>query len=197
HDGRLSTFGGALPSPVVKALLEDREGSLWIGTDAGLARYRDGGMTTASGPLAKATVVSIYEDTRGEIWVSTRGAGLFRQHAGDFVVEASRETVGTDLITALHQDATGALWFGSIGGGLHRLRGRRPTPFRKPQGLFDDTIHALLEDRAGNLWMSSNKGIWRAAIVDLENVASGRAATFRSVAYGVADGMRSSECNGS
>src|SRR5262249_28530030 len=67
----------------------------------------------------------------------------------------------------------------------------------KPQGLFDDTIHALLEDRAGNLWMSSNKGIWRAAIVDLENVASGRAATFRSVAYGVADGMRSSECNGS
>ena len=198
HDGRLSSFtGGALPSNVVKAVYEDSGGALWIGTDAGIARYANGVVTLFSGPVARATIVSIHQDRGATIWVSTRGAGLFRFHDGVFIAEATHDTTGTDLITALHEDSTGALWFGTIGSGLHRLKNGRISSFRKTQGLFDDTIHALLEDDSGNLWMSSNKGIWRASIADLDRVASGRAATFRSVSYGVADGMRSSECNGS
>jgi hypothetical protein len=98
---------------------------------------------------------------------------------------------------ALHADDEGSLWIGTSGGGLSRLKGEAFTHFTTGEGLFDDTIYAILDDRRGYLWMSCNKGIFRVRKSELVEVAEGKRASVRSVSYGVGDGMKSAECNGS
>ena len=199
REGRFTVFTEAsgLSSNAVKAVLEGRDGTLWVGTASGLNWYRDGAFTLVPGVPPRAIVVSIHESPNDDIWISTRGAGLFRYRHGTLTALTMRDGLSSDLISALYEDAGGTLWIGTIGGGLDRMKDGRITVFRKQQGLFDDTVHVVLEDDADNLWFSSNKGIWRVGKSNLDAVASGRARSILSVSYGVADGMRSSECNGS
>ncbi len=86
----LEGFGRAqgMPSDYVLALLQTRDGYLWIGTDAGLVRY-DGAhfdtFTPADG-LPHPYVVSLAEDARGTLWIGTI-AGLARYAEGAILPE--------------------------------------------------------------------------------------------------------------
>jgi signal transduction histidine kinase len=68
--------------------------------------------------------------------------------------------------------------------------------FGPREGLFDDIVFEILDDGLGSFWLSCNKGIYRIAQRDLDDLAAGRRASLTSVAFGRADGMRSVECNG-
>jgi signal transduction histidine kinase/ligand-binding sensor domain-containing protein len=79
---RFTTEDG-LPGNVVKAILQARTGYLWVGTEAGLARF-DGrqfrSFTAENTPALKAigqTVWSLSEDADGTIWAGIFG-GLLR-----------------------------------------------------------------------------------------------------------------------
>ena len=63
---RLSV-GKELPGTRIQALLADREGNLWIGTNAGLARWSAGKVERlpVTDPLATASVLSLLEDREG------------------------------------------------------------------------------------------------------------------------------------
>jgi signal transduction histidine kinase len=61
-------------------------------------------------------------------------------------------------------------------------------------GLFNNIVFRILDDGSGNLWMCCNKGIFRASLNDLNAVADGTRTSLTSIAYGLVDGMLSSEC---
>src|SRR5947199_9045597 len=70
---RLSIKNG-LPEGVITAALQDKDGYMWIGTQAGLVRY-DGYTTKVyqfgvEDPL-NASIRSIYEDSSCSMWVAT------------------------------------------------------------------------------------------------------------------------------
>ena len=110
---------------------------------------------------------------------------------------STRDGLANDHVKAFHEDTSGALWIGTHGGGLSRFKDGTFANISSRQGLYNDTIFRILEDDGGNLWMNGNKGIWRAGVSELNDVADGRRATVTSFGYGVADGMLSSEGVGS
>ena len=82
---------------------------------------------------------------------------------------------------------------------MRRFKDGRFVPITVRDGLFDNRTFQILsdtDDDSGNLWMSSNRGIFRVSLRELNDVADGRLTSVTSVAYGVADGMLSRECNG-
>ena len=82
---------------------------------------------------------------------------------------------------------------------MRRFKDGRFVPITVRDGLFDNRTFQILsdtDDDSGNLWMSSNRGIFRVSLRELNDVADGRLTAVTSVAYGVADGMLSRECNG-
>jgi hypothetical protein len=100
------------------------------------------------------------------------------------------------MVWSIHEDPSGSLWFGTNGGGLIRLARGRVRAYTTRDGLFTDTIFRVLDDERGHLWMSSNQGVFRIAIADLDALDAGRLTRVASVSYSEHDGMRSREANG-
>ena len=88
------------------------------------------------------------------------------------------------------------MWIGTHGAGLYRYAAGKFVSITSENGLYDNLAFSLVEDDAGNLWMSGNKGIYRAALAELDDFAEGRRTAVNSFAYGSNDGMLSRECNG-
>src|SRR6202000_2041528 len=81
HFTALTTREG-LPSDSVNALAEDRQGRLWVGTEAGLATVENGKLTGTNAALAGKPITTLCSDPHGGIWFGARGAGLFSLHDG-------------------------------------------------------------------------------------------------------------------
>ena len=199
-DGRFTTYTTTegLSSNNVYVVLGDRAGNLWAGTtDGGLNLFRHGQFTayTTRDGLANNDVRSLYEDRAGNVWIGTSG-GLSRFRDGRFTTWTTKDGLPAGRPVSLYSDHTGTLWMGTWGQGLIRFKDGVFTTIRTEDGLYDNVAHQILEDDDGNLWMGSDKGIYRASLEELNEFAEGRRAKITSVAYGVADGMLSRECNG-
>lgn len=181
----------------VHAMLHDRAGTLWLGTDVGLIRLQHGAVTTytTKDGLAANDVKAIIEEPGGRIWVGTFG-GVTSWRDG--VIESWTEHDGlpAGVVRALYRDAAGVLWIGTYDGGLGRYKDGRFSRFTTREGLYDDGVFHILEDRQGYLWMSSNRGIHRVSKRELDAVADGTASRVTALSLGKSDGLLNAECNG-
>jgi PAS domain S-box-containing protein len=198
--GRFTLFNAAgLARNPVRAVYEDRAGQLWVGTEGGgLSRCREGQcltFTTRDG-LASDSIQIIVEDRAGQLWIGTKDGGLSRLSNGRFTTYSSRDGLANGQVISLYEDRAGTLWIGTYGGGLSRFKDGRFTTYTKREGLYDDVVHQILEDGQENLWLSCNKGLSRVSKHELNQFATGQLKAITSISYGLADGMKSRECNG-
>jgi signal transduction histidine kinase len=124
------------------------------------------------------------------LWLaSSKGLELLR---GDETVLFERNL---SSVPDIHQDSTGTLWIAEYGGGLIRFQDRKFVAITTKDGLPNDLPVAILGDADGYLWVSSDHNILRLSLNDLNDRADGRVASISAVSYGIAEGMRVSECN--
>jgi signal transduction histidine kinase/ligand-binding sensor domain-containing protein len=192
----LARNSAGVPWARVNTLVEDRSGTLWLGTHgAGVIRVRDDHATplTTKDGLADDSVEALFEDGDGNLWVGTLGNGVTRISNGQMTSWSTRDGLAANHVKAFYEDAAGTLWIGTHGGGLSRLKNGRFANISTRQGLYNDQIFQILEDDDGNLWMNCNTGIWRTSVKQLNEVADGGRTSVESFADGTADGMLSSE----
>jgi signal transduction histidine kinase len=107
-----------LPYATIRALLIDRAGDLWIGTDGGLARFRAGAFAFDSivEQLRNRKIWAIYEDSEGSVWLGTRGDGLFRIRAGKLTRFTTANGLASNYIYQILGNGRGAFWLASPSG---------------------------------------------------------------------------------
>ena len=193
------TTRDGLPADTIYSLFEDSHHTIWVGTFAGLTRVVNQKIDPNEKlrSIVHESVSAITEASDGSIWVGMHERGVARiQPTGSVDMFTTGQGLSSNAVLAIRQDSTGAIWIGTMGGGLNRFKNGRFAVIRSKQGLQDDSVFAILEDRRGNLWMSSNKGIFRANVAQMNAVADRRLRTLVSVLYGPSDGMKSREANG-
>ena len=177
-----------------KTVYEDRSGTVWIGTQEGMARIR-GRETrpyTTNEGLPHPDVRAFFEDRRGQLWIGTYGGGVCIMTNDTF---RSIGGLSSHKAWSFHEDVDGVMWIGTAAG-LNRYENGKVFAFTRKHGLFDDLVNHLVEDDEGMFWISCNRGIYRVSRRELNEVAAGRQEPVGHVAYGEADGMITSETNG-
>jgi len=152
-----------LPQNSVQALVQTRDGYLWIGSDDGVVRF-DGVRFVSFGlreGLRSGPVRTLFEDSHGALWIGTADSGLTRWQEGQFTTFTTRDGLPADGVTALGEDKEGRLWVGTEAGLAVRQNGRLATPVAAEQ-FKGKAITTLCQDRQGVLWLGvTGAGIFR------------------------------------
>jgi signal transduction histidine kinase/ligand-binding sensor domain-containing protein len=181
----------------VWAIHEDRAGVVWIGTSHGLVKRTGNDYELIRTPqgLPSDDVKLVHEDRQGRLWFGTYG-GLSLFENGKFTNFTTADGLSSNRVRALYEDAAGTFWLGTYDGGLNRFRDGRFTNYSTRNGLFSDGVFQILPDADGFFWMSSNQGIYRVPVQELEDLAAGKIQVVTSEAFGRRDGLLNTECNG-
>ena len=160
------TMEEGMPQNAVNAILQTRDGYLWLATFGGLARF-DGvafrifEIANTEG-LASNRTLSLYEDSRGALWLGHGSEGLSRYSAGRFNSYNRADGLPVGSVLAMVEDPEGHLWI-ATDGGLARLRDEIFKVYTETDGLPSRRVRALLVDRQGVLWVGTAKGLVRYA----------------------------------
>jgi signal transduction histidine kinase len=104
-----------VPSNTVTAVMQARDGWLWVGTTNGLARF-DGLRFTVFGEshgLPSLSITCLQEDAEGVLWAGTAGGGLARWRDGRFEAHDIGRGLSGNTVLALATAEDGGLWVGT------------------------------------------------------------------------------------
>ncbi|OQY46611.1 MAG: hypothetical protein B6242_07285 [Anaerolineaceae bacterium 4572_78] len=166
----------------VYAILQDRQGFMWFGTQDGLNKYDGYDFTVFkrdpddSNSLSGNWITSIYEDTAGIIWIGTYKNGLNRFDPKTntfhhyYYDEKDPNSFHGNTVSYIYQDKAGTLWV-STDMGLNKVGvyGHKPLlsqndPTKITFAFFKSdeekqTIKDVLEDGNGRLWVATSTGL--------------------------------------
>jgi signal transduction histidine kinase/ligand-binding sensor domain-containing protein len=153
------TAKNGLSSSQVFAILEDREGNIWCGTQNGLDRFRPGAFLAVD-VQSPDLRLSAFATKDGNLWTST-------YNPGDIVrlgPNGAKEVVGTGYaVKAVCEDDRGALWFVSASDRpFYRFRQGRIANVPLPAGTGLKNIGPIACDHAGGVWLFDvQRGLFR------------------------------------
>lgn len=177
---QLSTRNG-LSSTIVNAIIQDKQGYIWFGTEDGLNRYDGYEFTvfhSAAGDSTKLRndfISRLLCTNDGKIWSGTIDGGVSVYDPKNEIFTTYRHIPGDSSslkknnVAALYQDRKGAMWIGTwlggfskmdtAGGAVHFIHYLHDP--KNPTSLSDNRVSSILEDREGNLWVGTWNGLNR------------------------------------
>jgi len=141
-----------LSSDAVESFFQDREGSVWVVTSAGLDNFRDTKVVTYSmrEGLSAAGAGSVLATRDGTVWISNF-------HALDFLRRGQLSAIRTgqglpgSYVTTFFEDHAGRLWVG-IDNGLWMYDGSAFRSVVHADGSALGIVFAITEDTRHNIW---------------------------------------------
>jgi ligand-binding sensor domain-containing protein len=172
-----------LNSNNISSILEDKDGKIWIGTEAGVCLYDGKTFAKIQIPLRKnlppnkvrnsREVFSIMQDKSGKLWFATidgvyiyDGKSLPAGQAGfsPFIIDQGGRGYMSSNNNAEYilEDNAGNIWFGGRGNeGVFRYDGKSITNLKLKELGGHNWAWPLLQDKNGNIWFSNWGGAYR------------------------------------
>ena len=151
-----------LPQNSVNAIVQTRDGYLWMGTFGGLVRF-DGlrftvfDLVSAPG-LASNRITALYEARDGTLWMGHEDGEISHYRDGTFTHYTTDDGLPGGRVWSFAEDAVGHLWIGAASG-LVRFAEGVFTSYTTDDGLPHQSASRVLVDRQGVLWVGTDSGL--------------------------------------
>ncbi|HRH10139.1 MAG TPA: two-component regulator propeller domain-containing protein [Bacteroidia bacterium] len=150
-----------MSSSMIKCIVTDKKGNIWIGTNgAGVSRY-DGRsffhFTTKNG-LSNNTILCIFQDSKGRIWFGTEDGGVCFYDGVNFNTISEDEGLGNNTVLSVYESKDGKIWIGTNGGGVYSYFNDRLTSYSEEEGLPNNSVRCITQDNKGQMWFGTTGG---------------------------------------
>ena len=173
RDGKLTTFPISTASRIIRAMVEDAAGNIWVGTSRGILLRVNGDQITEVTPRPSeelAPIRCLYPTADGALWIGYAGWGVGCLKDGHYSEAGSGQGLFDDYVSHIVADGRGWLWFGAnrgifkvrqqdfaelAAGHISRVRAvhyGRGDGLPSLQGTFGDSPD-VLRSRDGRLWI--------------------------------------------
>ncbi len=171
--GKLNVENG-LSSNVVNAILQDKSGLLWFGTENGLNRFdgyefkvykKDPNDTNS---ISDNGIWSLFEDRKGQIWVGTKNGELncYNPSTEKFKrITLPSAKIKGNSITCIYEDSKNNLWIGTYKDGLYRfsLESKKFEHWHNQKenykSLSNNYVTSVCEDNSGRILVGTYNGL--------------------------------------
>ncbi len=160
--GEIRRYGvrDGLPDKLVRAVWVDRDGTLWAGTNLGLARLEGGRFVAPRDQDSRNIVRCLFEDREGNLWVGSN-SGLTRYRDDILTVYGKSEGLPSDDPNAVFQDHKGRIWVGFHDSGLMLFSSQPYRVYTTREGLPNNEVFSIRETRGGDLLIGARGGLVR------------------------------------
>ncbi|MDC8829879.1 diguanylate cyclase [Alteromonas gilva] len=150
-----------LPNNRILSLFEDREGSIWVGTNGGLFRLRDAPFVTLTSEhgLSGDYIRTVLAHSDGSVWIgSSQGVSRLRNNKVE-AIDLSAVSAGQSILS-LREAPDGSVWIGTYSDGIVQWRdGRIVSQYDRRNGLLANEIRAIAFGPGGGLWVGTGQGL--------------------------------------
>lgn len=166
HGAEQLASDNALLDYRVVSLLEDAEGSIWVGMNGGLLRLRETLFTsyTHAQGMSGDFVRTVLEDEQGSLWIGS-SSGLDRMHRdGRLLPVALHGGNKAPSVLSLASGRGGDMWVGTRGEGVFKVAANGSVAHYRPgREVPRSNYRALAVDDRGHTWLGSSHGVLQLA----------------------------------
>ena len=153
----------------MRAIIDDGNGGLLVGTDRGIARIADGRVHAyeARADVAQADISTLARAPDGSVWVAAMTGGLYRVDSHGVTAFGPDHGLPNARVESLHADEEGRMWVGTWNAGLFRhspdagARGGRFEPYAPADGLPGARVPVIARGVDSSLWVGTDGGLVR------------------------------------
>ena len=161
---QLASENAALVHSPVTMLFEDHDKNLWVGSNAGLSRFRDGALVEfvpERSPGAFHGVISAFEDRENNLWLGSQWEGVARIWNGWTRRYSAAEGLDEAIVWSLSKAPDGKVWVGTNDGLSVLDNGHFQKVLNGDQLPHPQAYNLLAE--ADRVWIGTRRGlaIWR------------------------------------
>jgi signal transduction histidine kinase/ligand-binding sensor domain-containing protein len=145
------TVKDGLPTNIIRTVISDKRGTIWIGTLNGLVKFESGRFTTFTTLDGK-----LFVDRSGTLWIGTSATGLSSYKEGRFTHFLAGS--GSNIIS-INQAADGTIICGATNPtSLIRISNSKPETLNIPD-LHRSAINQMLVNRDGSILFATDEGV--------------------------------------
>ncbi|WP_294386271.1 sensor histidine kinase [uncultured Clostridium sp.] len=165
----------SIPSNFIRDILRDRDGTIWLATDQGLARFNEKNETfytyknnTDKDSICDDNIINLYQDRSGVMWVGTfNGISKFSINK-DFKVYRNDPTDPNSLsnssVCGIYEDDEGMVWVGTFNSGINKINKENDIVTRYYNDVNNDNSLSSnrIKDITGignEIWIATDNGL--------------------------------------
>lgn len=160
-DGHIVRYSAELGTGFVTGFVETSDGSVWVGTSSGVARWFRGVVTTyqRANNAPHEQVLAMAEAPGHGLWIGT-ASGLFLLRDGSFVSSNISSILGRHRVWSLKSEVDGTLWIGTESG-LYLANADRLAHVMLPHPDSVSAVLSIVQDRRGRMLIGQPTVIFR------------------------------------
>jgi len=155
------TVDDGLPSSTVRAIVQDRMGFMWFGSDNGLCRYDGVSINRyCYNDDSNEQYVSCLHDDGTHLWIGTYNGIYLYNFAENSFSHFDRKTKAGDAINGniltIASDKEGNVWIAVANNGVYRYSPKSQRLDRYPMKGINGRVSYLIIDDDNQVWASTN-----------------------------------------